>query len=174
VHALSVHASKVAHAVLSIDACIHPSHAGWRVRTDSRGESAQVFDTHRTDELQRELQLLVDFRQQVNPGFVLEETDKTDASAEKQMRIRHLERLLSFLRRVVSCYVYDDASGGKGGDKADVRGALDGGGGVKEGAQGVKQGTQSNDTGRAGNNKGTGIGGLGQKVMPPTLLGLRV
>ena len=113
---------------------------GWRVRDDARMNSAHVFDMHRRDELQRELAVMLDYQKRAAGAERCGEVGGEEA-AQRSVRVKHLERLLFFLRRVVSCYVYD--VGGDGGavglgagkerdDKKDQRKERDGSG--KEGS----------------------------------------
>ena len=78
---------------------------GWRVRDDSRQNSANVFDAHRRDELQRELAEIDAYRTHVDgasdAGAAAEEADGAKGAQTQQ-----LLKLLVFLRRVVSCYIY--------------------------------------------------------------------
>jgi pentatricopeptide repeat protein len=78
---------------------------GWRVRDDSRQNSANVFDAHRRDELQRELAEIDAYRTRVD-GAGDADAAAEEADGAKGAQTQQLLKLLVFLRRVVSCYIY--------------------------------------------------------------------
>ena len=83
---------------------------GWRVRDDSRQNSANVFDAHRRDELQKELAEIDAYRTRVerdsDAGAAAEEADGAKGAQAQEAQAKQLLKLLVFMRRVVSCYIY--------------------------------------------------------------------